>query len=93
MCNVLQFQTEADMLPALLMTSLALLVRWGVSLWPQRGQHRPLIFRNQEAQRHCQEITVNLTLVTRLAYHGLIIEHDQFQYNNISLGLALMAGA
>ena len=35
-----------------------------------------------------------LTLVTLLAYPGLIIiDHGHFQYNNISLGLALMAVA
>ena len=35
MCNVLQFQIEAAMLYVwLLMTSLAQLDRWGVSLWP-----------------------------------------------------------
>ena len=35
MCNVLQFQIEAAMLYVwLLMTSLAQLARWGVSLWP-----------------------------------------------------------
>ena len=35
MCNVLQFQIEAAMLHVwLLMTSLAQLARWGVSLWP-----------------------------------------------------------
>ena len=62
MCNVLQFQTEADMLPALLMTSLALLVRWGVSLWPHSGQHQPPMFGDYEAQRHWQEITLNLPL-------------------------------
>ena len=37
---------------------------------------------------------VPLTLVTLLAYPGLIIiDHGHFQYNNISLGLALMAVA
>ena len=35
MCNVLQFQIEAAMSYVwLLMTSLAQLGRWGVSLWP-----------------------------------------------------------
>ena len=35
-----------------------------------------------------------LTLVTLLTYPGLIItDHGHFQYNNISLGLALMAGS
>ena len=35
-----------------------------------------------------------LTLVTLLTYPGLIITgHGHFQYNNISLGLALMAGS
>ena len=64
LCNVvvLQFQTEAAMLPALLMTSLALLVRWGVSLWPHSGQHQPPMFGDYEAQRHWQEITLNLPL-------------------------------
>ena len=35
-----------------------------------------------------------LTLVTLLTYPGLIItDHGHFQYNNISLGIALMAGS
>ena len=35
-----------------------------------------------------------LTLVTLLTYPGLIItDHRHFQYNNISLGIALMAGS
>ena len=35
-----------------------------------------------------------LTLVMLLTYPGLIItDHGHFQYNNISLGLALMAGS
>ena len=63
LCNVvvLQFQTEV-MLPQLLMSSLALLVRWGVSLWPHSGQHQPPMFGDYEAQRHWQEITLNLPL-------------------------------
>jgi len=167
------------MLPQLLMSSLALLVRWGVSLWPHSGQHQHPMYGDYEAQRHWQEITLNLplkdwyhntsdndlqywgldyppltayhswvvgvaagrvntswvelrasrgtetpehrlmmrlsvmvadllillpaifmfsasplTLVTILAYPGLIIiDHGHFQYNNISLGLALMAVA
>ena len=35
-----------------------------------------------------------LTLVTLLTYPGLIItDHGHFQYNKISLGIALMAGS
>ena len=66
-CNdgvVLQFQTQevSTMLPQLLMSSLALLVRWGVSLWPHSGQHQHPMFGDYEAQRHWQEITLNLPL-------------------------------
>lgn len=50
------------MLPAVLMTSLALLVRWGVSLWPHSGQNKPPIFGDYEAQRHWQEITLNIPI-------------------------------
>ena len=44
----------------LLLTSLALLVRWGVSLWPHSGQGKPPLYGDYEAQRHWQEVTVNL---------------------------------
>ena len=43
------------MLPALLMTSLALMVRSGVSLRPYSGHNKPPIFGDYEAQ----EITLN----------------------------------
>ena len=46
----------------LLVSSLALLVRWGVSLWPHSGQHQPPMFGDYEAQRHWQEVTTNLQL-------------------------------
>ena len=42
------------------MVSLALLVRWGVSLWPHSGEGRPPLYGDYEAQRHWQEVTVNL---------------------------------
>merc|ERR1719188_2515188 len=45
----------------------------------------PAIFMFSSSNRH-------LTVVTLLAYPGLIIiDHGHFQYNNISLGLALAA--
>ena len=50
------------MLASLLVASLALLVRWGVSLWPHSGQHQPPMFGDYEAQRHWQEVTTNLQL-------------------------------
>ena len=50
------------MLASLLVSSLALLVRWGVSLWPHSGQHQPPMFGDYEAQRHWQEVTTNLQL-------------------------------
>ena len=50
------------MLGSLLVASLALLVRWGVSLWPHSGQHQPPMFGDYEAQRHWQEVTTNLQL-------------------------------
>ena len=46
----------------LLLTSLALLVRWGVSLWPHSGQGKPPLYGDYEAQRHWQEVTTNLQL-------------------------------
>ena len=46
----------------MLMVSLALLVRWGVSLWPHSGEGRPPLYGDYEAQRHWQEVTVNLPL-------------------------------
>ena len=45
---------------SLLLTSLALLVRWGVTLWPHSGQGKPPLYGDYEAQRHWQEVTVNL---------------------------------
>ena len=41
---------------------LALVVRWGVSLWPHSGESQPPLYGDYEAQRHWQEITVNLEL-------------------------------
>ncbi|KAM9324653.1 dolichyl pyrophosphate Man9GlcNAc2 alpha-1,3-glucosyltransferase [Gastrophryne carolinensis] len=39
---------------------LALTVRWAVSLYPYSGARKPPMFGDYEAQRHWQEITVNL---------------------------------
>ena len=39
---------------------LGLLIRWGVSLYPYSGAGKPPMFGDYEAQRHWQEITVNL---------------------------------
>ena len=43
-----------------LLSSLALLVRWGVTLWPHSGQATPPLYGDYEAQRHWQEVTLNL---------------------------------
>jgi len=48
--------------PLLLLSSLALLVRWGVSLWPHSGQDRPPLHGDFEAQRHWMEVTTSLPL-------------------------------
>jgi len=164
----------------LLLVCLGLLVRYGVTLWPHSGQDSPPLYGDYEAQRHWQEVTVNLpvadwyvnttdndllywgldyppltayhsylvglvgqklnssyvelntsrgmqtqkhklfmrltviasdlivlfpaafmfssknylTVSTLLAYPGLIlIDHGHFQYNNISIGMALVAVA
>ena len=45
-----------------LLVILALVVRWGVSLWPHSGESQPPLYGDYEAQRHWQEITVNLEL-------------------------------
>ena len=45
-----------------LYASLALLLRWGVSLWPHSGQGVAPMFGDYEAQRHWMEITTNLPL-------------------------------
>lgn len=39
---------------------LALLLRWGTSLYPYSGAGRPPMYGDYEAQRHWMEITVNL---------------------------------
>ncbi|XP_077306690.1 dolichyl pyrophosphate Man9GlcNAc2 alpha-1,3-glucosyltransferase [Lithobates pipiens] len=39
---------------------LALIVRWAVSLYPYSGARKPPIFGDYEAQRHWQEVTLNL---------------------------------
>ncbi|XP_063795268.1 dolichyl pyrophosphate Man9GlcNAc2 alpha-1,3-glucosyltransferase [Pseudophryne corroboree] len=39
---------------------LALTVRWAVSLYPYSGARKPPMFGDYEAQRHWQEVTVNL---------------------------------
>ncbi|KAL3220336.1 hypothetical protein MRX96_029904 [Rhipicephalus microplus] len=38
----------------------ALLLRWATSLWPYSGAGKPPMFGDYEAQRHWQEVTVNL---------------------------------
>uniref|UniRef100_T1J0K5 Uncharacterized protein n=1 Tax=Strigamia maritima TaxID=126957 RepID=T1J0K5_STRMM len=40
---------------------LAIVVRWGVSLYPHSGQGKPPMYGDYEAQRHWQEITWNLS--------------------------------
>ncbi|KAM5148846.1 dolichyl pyrophosphate Man9GlcNAc2 alpha-1,3-glucosyltransferase [Mantella aurantiaca] len=39
---------------------LALTVRWAVSLYPYSGANKPPMFGDYEAQRHWQEVTLNL---------------------------------
>ncbi|XP_073498755.1 dolichyl pyrophosphate Man9GlcNAc2 alpha-1,3-glucosyltransferase isoform X2 [Phyllobates terribilis] len=39
---------------------LAVTVRWAVSLYPYSGARRPPMFGDYEAQRHWQEVTLNL---------------------------------
>ena len=46
----------------LLILSIGLVVRYGTSLWPYSGQGSPPMFGDYEAQRHWQEITVNLNI-------------------------------
>lgn len=41
---------------------VAILVRWCVSLHPYSGQGKPPMYGDYEAQRHWQEVTVNLPL-------------------------------
>jgi len=48
--------------PWWLYASLALLLRWGVSLWPHSGQGVAPMFGDYEAQRHWMEVTTNLPL-------------------------------
>lgn len=45
-----------------LVTLVSLLVRWCVSLFPYSGADKPPMFGDYEAQRHWQEITVNLPI-------------------------------
>jgi len=47
-------------LDKLILSCLALVVRYGVSLWPHSGQDSPPLYGDYEAQRHWQEITVNI---------------------------------
>ena len=55
--NNLYFQMYLD---KLILSCLALVVRYGVSLWPHSGQDSPPLYGDYEAQRHWQEITVNI---------------------------------
>lgn len=43
-----------------IVTVLGILLRWGVSLYPYSGAGKPPMYGDYEAQRHWQEITVNL---------------------------------
>jgi len=45
-----------------LLLLLALLLRYCTSLWPHSGQGKPPMFGDYEAQRHWQEVTVNIPL-------------------------------
>ena len=51
-----------DVKHKILLMLFGLVVRYGVSLWPHSGQSRPPMFGDYEAQRHWQEITVNLPI-------------------------------
>lgn len=78
----------------LLLMSLAMLLRWGVSLWPHSGQAAPPLHGDYEAQRHWQEITVNLpvgdwytnTSDNDLQYWGLDYP-PLTAYHSLALGL------
>lgn len=43
-----------------LSVTLAILIRWVVSLYPYSGQSKPPLFGDYEAQRHWQEITLHI---------------------------------
>eukprot|EP00088_Acartia_fossae_P000057 TRINITY_DN10017_c0_g1_i3.p1 TRINITY_DN10017_c0_g1~~TRINITY_DN10017_c0_g1_i3.p1 ORF type:complete len:504 (+),score=27.41 TRINITY_DN10017_c0_g1_i3:23-1534(+) len=45
-----------------LLFSVSLILRYGVSLWPYSGEGKPPMHGDYEAQRHWQEITINLPL-------------------------------
>ncbi|XP_068216204.1 dolichyl pyrophosphate Man9GlcNAc2 alpha-1,3-glucosyltransferase-like isoform X1 [Palaemon carinicauda] len=45
---------------AAMISLLGMLLRWGVSLYPYSGAGKPPMFGDYEAQRHWQEVTVNL---------------------------------
>ena len=51
-----------DVKHKILLMLFGLVVRYGVSLWPHSGQSRSPMFGDYEAQRHWQEITVNLPI-------------------------------
>jgi len=44
----------------LLLVCIGLVVRYGVSLWPHSGQGSPPLYGDYEAQRHWQEVTLNI---------------------------------
>ena len=51
-----------DTISKMLLITISLVVRYGVSLWPHSGQGTPPMFGDYEAQRHWQEVTINLPI-------------------------------
>jgi len=49
-------------LDKVILSCIGLVVRYGVSLWPHSGQDSPPLYGDYEAQRHWQEVTVNLPI-------------------------------
>eukprot|EP00092_Neocalanus_flemingeri_P031405 GFUD01034110.1.p1 GENE.GFUD01034110.1~~GFUD01034110.1.p1 ORF type:complete len:499 (+),score=59.72 GFUD01034110.1:39-1535(+) len=49
-------------LDKLLLVCIGLVVRYGVSLWPHSGQGSPPLYGDYEAQRHWQEVTLNIPI-------------------------------
>ena len=53
-------EMSLDIVSKMLLVTISLVVRYGVSLWPHSGQATPPMFGDYEAQRHWQEVTLNL---------------------------------
>lgn len=79
----------------LVAASACLVLRWAVALGPHSGQARPPMFGDYEAQRHWQEVTLNLPMeqwysnssANDLLYWGLDYP-PLTAYHSWALGLA-----